>query len=213
MDRPARPAAGATVLHPQLHLRRDLLEQPPPPAPRRPPGDRRGDVVQPAPAVLVVAHPGPDRVGRRAPHEHRPGRDLRGGRLRLGGGLHDPGPGDHPGRRQLLAGRDRDRQRHQGPYLAAGVRVRDRAGVRVPVDLLRPVHRGGADVVHPRPPPEPGAADALIARPARARCPRGPASPRCSGTGPASGASRGRARRRGRRAARTPGPAAGRPRP
>ena len=153
MERPARPAAGAAVLHPQLHLRRDLLEQPPPPAPRRPPGDRRGDVVQPAPAVLAVAHPGADRVGRRAPHEHRPGRDLRGGRLRLGGGLHDPGPGDHPRRRQLLAGRDRDRQRHQGPYLAAGVRGRDRAGVRVPVDLLRPVRRGGADVVHPRPPP------------------------------------------------------------
>ena len=46
-------------------------------------------------------------------------------------------------------------QRHQGPRLAAGVRGRDRAGVRVPVDLLRPVRRGGGDVVHPRPPPQP----------------------------------------------------------
>ena len=42
---------------------------------------------------------------------------------------------------------------------------------------------------------------------------RGPASPRCSGPGPASGASRGPARRRGTRAARTPGPAAAWPRP
>ena len=38
--------------------------------------------------------------------------------------------------------------------------------------------------------------------------PRGPASPRCCGPGPASGASRGRGRRRGRRAARMRGPAA-----
>ena len=76
--------------------------------------------------------------------------------LGSGGGLHDPGPGDHPRRRQLLAGRDRDRQRHQGPHLAAGLRGRDRAGVRVPVDLLRPDRRGGGDVVRPRPPPQPG---------------------------------------------------------
>jgi uncharacterized membrane protein len=40
--------------------------------------------------------------------------------------------------------------------LAAGVCGRDRAGVRVPVDLLRSVRRGGGDVVHPRPPPQPG---------------------------------------------------------
>src|SRR5205814_5026404 len=73
----APPAPGAAVLYPELHLRRDLLEQPPSPAARRPPDIRRGDVVQPAPAVLAVADPGADRVGRRAPHEDRPGRDVR----------------------------------------------------------------------------------------------------------------------------------------
>ena len=190
----------------------NLLEQPPSPAARRPPGNRRGDVGQPAPAVLAVAHPGADRVGRRAPHQDRPGRDLRDRGPGLGGGLHDPGPGDHPRRRQLLAGRDRDRQRHQGPHLAAGLRGRDRAGVRVPVDRLRPVRRGGGDVVHPRPPPQPGEhGRRYLSR--RSGRQRGPASPRCSGPGPASGASRGPARRRGTRAARTPGPAAASPRP
>src|SRR5947207_176672 len=82
---------------------------------RRPPDIRRGDVGEPAPAVLALADPGADRVGRPAPHEDRPGRDLRDRGPGLGGSLHDPGPRHHPGRRQLLAGRDRDRERHQGP--------------------------------------------------------------------------------------------------
>ena len=85
---PARPDPGAACLHPELHVRRDLLEQPPSPAARRPPGDRRGDVGQPAPAVLALAHPGADRVDRRELREDRPGRDLRAGGPGVRGGLH-----------------------------------------------------------------------------------------------------------------------------
>ena len=53
----------------------------------------------------------------------------------------------------------------KGRVSLLALRGRDRAGVRVPVDLLRPVRRGGGDVVHPRPPPQPGEHGRLSAYP------------------------------------------------
>ena len=44
----------------------------------------------------------------------RPGRDLRVRLPGLRGGVHHPGPGDHPRRRQRLAGRGGHRAGHQG---------------------------------------------------------------------------------------------------
>ena len=47
--------AGASQLHPELRLRRHLLEQPSPHAARRRQGQRRGAVGESAPAVLAFA--------------------------------------------------------------------------------------------------------------------------------------------------------------
>src|SRR5262245_28894604 len=54
----------ADRLFAQLHDGRDLLEQPPPSLARGPTDQRRGDVGEPAPAVLSVTRPRDDRCAR-----------------------------------------------------------------------------------------------------------------------------------------------------
>src|SRR5579859_533475 len=150
--RPETPAAGFPELRPELHLRRHLLEQSPPPAPLHQARHRWHPVGKPTPTLLALALPIHHRVGRRKPSRANTHRRLRlrapHGRPRL---LHPPTLHHGPTRTRLPP-RRRRRERLERQNLAHPLFHRHPASVREPPDLQRPLRPRRPPLANPRPP-------------------------------------------------------------
>ena len=97
---------GVRQLRAELRLRRHLLEQPPPHAPRGRQGERRHSLGQPAPAVLAVAHSVRHGLDGREPFRADAGRAVRRGAADVRHLVLHPEPRADPARRRELDARD-----------------------------------------------------------------------------------------------------------
>src|SRR5437016_11118293 len=94
-ERVAAPRARVPDLRAELRHGRHLLEQPPSHAARRRADQRQGDVGEPAPPVLAVAHAIHHRLDGREPFRAPADGAVRRGAPLLGHRVHDPSGGGH----------------------------------------------------------------------------------------------------------------------
>src|SRR5207249_139146 len=106
----------------------------------------QGDVGEPAPPVLALAHAVHHRLDGRESFRAPADGAVRRGTPLLCHRVHNPADGHHRSPRPALEPRDGGGERPQGEALDRGVHPGDPHGVRASVDLGRTLRGGGAAV-------------------------------------------------------------------